>query len=96
MLASIRLVQVLETQGAHVLRVGAGVVGAVHHLVAVVLLEHRHIVADALDEQVLPVPVEARPLRQTQWLSHSGCDNVSRCRSVSIRIRSLSEAQHNW
>ena len=48
---------------AHLLGVHVAVVGAVHHLVAVVLLQYGRVVADALDEQVLPGAVEALPLQ---------------------------------
>ena len=41
---------------------GSSVVRTVHHLVPVVLLQDRGVVADALDEQVLPAPVEPSPL----------------------------------
>ena len=47
----------------HLLILEAGVIRGVHHFVAVVLLQHRRVVADALDEQVLVVVVEAVPLR---------------------------------
>ncbi len=47
----------------HLLRVGVLVVRAVHHLVAVVLRQNVRVIADALDEQVLPLPVEAFALQ---------------------------------
>ena len=58
------LKQERASAGAHSLAVLLGVVWGVHHLEAVVLLQHGRVVADALNEQILPAPMEAIPLRQ--------------------------------
>ena len=49
--------------GAHSLAVLLGVVRRVHHFEAVVLLQHGRVIANTLNEQVLPAPMEAIPLR---------------------------------
>ena len=52
-----------RTQKLHLVFGGSSVGGAVHHLIAVVLGQDVRVVADALNEEVLPLPMVPVPLQ---------------------------------
>ena len=68
-----------RTQTLHLVFGGGSVVGAVHHLVAVVLGQDVRVVADALNEEILPlpmVPVSLQGKPKPHGQACVGCTNI--------------------